>query len=162
MFVYGIRCDHVDADVLSSGCVEYNAGYGLLWFPAYTRSSVFNSHGFLTSRFWTDLQRVIENPTAVIGMSLEHPYITKGEDEVAQRIQNSCNRSFSWYYVPSATLPVLPALIVEESTTTQELAPSSVDDSVRPESQPQECPDGLQDCLLCQLETTAADPVASV
>jgi hypothetical protein len=136
MYVYGFPCalKDVTAEELQSGIVEWHVTYGLLVFPAYTRATSMNSHGYLKERFWTDVQRVLAaGPRSAIPMSLEHPYITKDEADIAHRFANK--QRPEWFYVPVARLPQLPALVVQEVITQVSGSPSVADsDPVAPQA----------------------------
>lgn len=130
MYVYGFPCalKDVTAEELQSGIVEWMVTHHLLVFPCYTRATCINSHGYLNTRFWTNVERVlIAGSRDVFPVSLEHPYLTKDEAAIVQRFAGK--QKPEWFYVPVARLPQVPTLIVQEVVTQVSDSPS-VDDSM--------------------------------
>lgn len=106
MLVYGIRCAPADLTGLpATAQADYYMDYGLLVFPEYTKGTCVESHGRLTPAFWSEVKRVVENPTRPHSVCLEHPYITDGENDVVHALRSSYpSLQTDWYYVPRAVV----------------------------------------------------------
>jgi len=102
MLVYGIRCSPSDLfGIRVQANADYYTDYSLLVFPGYTKPLCLDSHGALTSEFWSTMRRVIEQPKQVRVMDFEQPYITEAEAAVVSSLQVSYpGLQPDWYYVP--------------------------------------------------------------
>lgn len=102
MLVYGIRCSTIDLNGLpTEATADYYLDYGLLVFPKYTKSLCLQSHGPLNSRFWRQVQRVVQHTGAVSALEFEQPWITDEESDVVNTLKQAypCIQP-DWYHVP--------------------------------------------------------------
>jgi hypothetical protein len=119
MYVYGIRCAPNDLLGLPADAeADYYIDYGLLVFPAYTRSTCLraNRASGLTSDFWHRGRLLLQfaNKTHCAS-EIEHPWISEGESAVVKSLQEFYpGLQADWYYVPR--------------TFTQSSDPTSADD----------------------------------
>jgi hypothetical protein len=101
MLVYGIRCPPQILSQLPPVAADYYLDWQLLTFPAYTRPTLLDARGHLSSRFWSEVQRTLEQSTRIHDVDLEHPYITDDEDLAVRVILGKLPLTgLAWYYVP--------------------------------------------------------------
>jgi hypothetical protein len=115
MLVYGIRCSPLDLNMglPDSAHADYYMDYGILAFPAYTRPTCLNSHGYLTPRFWQQVGAILGSQICMREIDEEHPYVSEGEDAVIQALRERYpSLRPAWYHVPRVHTP--PSLEVSE------------------------------------------------
>jgi hypothetical protein len=81
---------------------EYYMEYGLFVFPAYSRTTCFQSNGRLTGAFWQTVKRIAEHPNRMHAVSFEDPYLEDSENAAVSALQYSYpGISPGWYYCPA-------------------------------------------------------------
>lgn len=102
MLVYGVRCSTIDlADLPSDATADFYVDYGLLVFPSYTKTLCLQGHGTLNSRFWRQVQRIVQHAGSVSAMDFEDPWITDDEAAVVTALKEAYpGIEAGWYYVP--------------------------------------------------------------
>jgi hypothetical protein len=102
MLVYGIRCSPSDLiDLPTDATADYYLDYSLLVFPYYTKPTSVNSHGYLSSHFWSIAKRIVQHNGRVSEMDFEQPWITDEEQEVVEALQKAYpHLQPNWYHVP--------------------------------------------------------------
>ena len=104
MHVYGVRCSRLDLIAIQNDVhipVEYVTEFGLLIFPQYSCPTGIRAHGYLTDRFWAEVQRVAERPNFVSSAEREHPYLSDAEAHIVGKLRELYPRiETDWFYVP--------------------------------------------------------------
>jgi hypothetical protein len=113
MLVYGIRCDkNVLAQLPKDTVADYYTDYGMLVFPSYSKATVLDAQGHLSSAFWDTTRLILQNPSQVYAMDLEQPFVSDAESAAIKIIQSTQTAMPDWYHVPLVVTPDMGPKIV--------------------------------------------------